>query len=124
MAVYDSYPSTGPRTKDGHAEARSHGIHIGRKKGTRNKKGFLLSPFEDMIKYHLLKGRPITRIQDELNVKLGKDIHYNTYGNFVKHLKETDKEFFDELNKLAEMRKLKLNENNGKNQLNLNQTNS
>jgi DNA invertase Pin-like site-specific DNA recombinase len=74
------------RTKQGLAAARASGKLLGRPKGSRNKRGSLLTPFANQIReYHRL-GLSVGAIQKLINPLLEKPVTYNAFKYFVQHL--------------------------------------
>lgn len=74
------------RTKQGLAAARASGKLLGRPKGSRNRKGSILTPFTEQIQtYHNL-GISIEAIRKLINPHLDKPTTYNTFKYFVKNL--------------------------------------
>ncbi|MBI1280131.1 MAG: resolvase [Anaerolineaceae bacterium] len=74
------------RTKQGLAAARASGKLLGRPKGSRNRRGSLLSPFTEQIQAYLKAGVPIRAIQRLINPLLEKPATYNTFKYFVQQL--------------------------------------
>jgi DNA invertase Pin-like site-specific DNA recombinase len=74
------------RTKQGLAAARANGKLLGRPKGSRNKRGSVLSAFTEQIQaYHKL-GLSVSAIQKLINPHLQKPVTYNTFKYFVQWL--------------------------------------
>lgn len=74
------------RTKQGLAAARASGKLLGRPKGSRNKRGSLLTPFANQIREYHRFGLSVGAIQKLINPLLEKPATYNTFKYFVKHL--------------------------------------
>lgn len=74
------------RTKQGLAAARASGKLLGRPKGSRNKRGSLLTPFANQIREYHRFGLSVGTIQKLINPLLEKPATYNTFKYFVKHL--------------------------------------
>ncbi len=75
------------RTKQGLAAARAKGKQLGRPKGSKNKKGRALDPFQTEIEKYLELGVSIKSIMKIINPQLKKPISYHSYTYFVKSLK-------------------------------------
>lgn len=71
------------RTKQGLAAAKASGKLLGRPKGSRNKKGSVLTPFTDQIQAYLKLGLSVRAIQKLINPLLEQPATYNTYKYFV-----------------------------------------
>lgn len=71
------------RTKQGMASARSQGKHVGRPKGSRNKRR-ILDPYRDQIQTYLILKIPLRRIRNLINPHLDKPISYTAYRYFVR----------------------------------------
>ncbi len=71
------------RTKQGLAAAKARGKLLGRPKGSRNKKGSVLTPFTDQIQAYLKLGLSVRAIQKLINPLLEQPATYNTYKYFV-----------------------------------------
>ncbi|MGA2296267.1 MAG: recombinase family protein [FCB group bacterium] len=76
------------RTKQGLAAAQAQGRLLGRPKGSRNKKGRLLDPFKNNIKYYLEINIPIQSILKLLNRKLSVPVSYNALKYFIENDRE------------------------------------
>lgn len=74
------------RTKQGLAAARASGKLLGRPKGSRNRRGSVLSPYTEQIKAYLSLGLSIWSIQKLINPLLEKPATYNTFKYFVQQL--------------------------------------
>jgi DNA invertase Pin-like site-specific DNA recombinase len=74
------------RTKQGLAAARASGKLLGRPKGSRTKRGSVLTPYTEQIQAYLKVGIPITAIQKLINPLLEKPATYNTFKYFVQRL--------------------------------------
>lgn len=74
------------RTKQGLAAARANGKLLGRPKGSRNKKGSLLTPFADQIREYRRLQLSINAIQKLINPLLQKPVTYNTFKYFIHQL--------------------------------------
>lgn len=77
------------RTKQGLAAARASGKLLGRPKGSRNKKGSVLSPFSEQIQAYLKLGLSMSAIQRLINPLLEKPAKYNTYKYFIQRFPKT-----------------------------------
>ncbi|MBC6936687.1 MAG: recombinase family protein [Chloroflexi bacterium] len=71
------------RTKQGLAAARASGKLLGRPKGSRNKRGSVLTPYAEQIMAYLKAGVSIRAIQKLINPLLEKPVTYNTYKYFI-----------------------------------------
>lgn len=76
------------RTKQGLEAARAKGKQLGRPKGSKNKKGRALDPFQTEIEKYLNLGVSITSIMKIINPQLEKPLSYHTYAYFVQTLKD------------------------------------
>ncbi|MBZ0282473.1 MAG: recombinase family protein [Anaerolineae bacterium] len=74
------------RTKQGLAAARASGKLLGRPKGSRNKRGSMLTPFVDQIHAYRRLGLSVNAIQKLINPLLTKPVTYNTFKYFVQQL--------------------------------------
>jgi DNA invertase Pin-like site-specific DNA recombinase len=74
------------RTKQGLAAARASGTLLGRPKGSRNKRGSVLSPFAQQIREYRRLGVSISAIQKLINPLLSAPVSYNTYKYFIQNL--------------------------------------
>lgn len=74
------------RTKQGLAAARASGKLLGRPKGSRNKRGSLLTPFTNQIREYRRLGLSVSAIQKLINPLLEKPATFNTYKYFVQQL--------------------------------------
>lgn len=74
------------RTKQGLAAARASGKILGRPKGSRNKRGSVLSQFTQQIREYRRLGVSISTIQKLINPMLGSPASYNAYKYFVRQL--------------------------------------
>jgi DNA invertase Pin-like site-specific DNA recombinase len=70
------------RTQQGLAAARASGKHLGRPKGSRDKKR-VLDPYRAQIQEYLHLRLPLRRIRTIINLQLDKPIAYNSYRYFV-----------------------------------------
>ena len=75
------------RTKQGMASARAQGKHIGRPKGSRDKKR-PLDPYRDQILEYLRIQLPLRRIHSLINTQLDKPLSYSAYRYFVRQDEE------------------------------------
>lgn len=75
------------RTKQGLAAARAQGKQLGRPKGTKNKKGRALDPFQEEMKKYLDLGVSITSIMKIINPQLDKPVNYHTYYYYIQNMK-------------------------------------
>jgi DNA invertase Pin-like site-specific DNA recombinase len=73
------------RTKQGLAAAKAQGKQLGRRKGSRNRKGRLLDPFKPLIQQYLAQKVPVASIQKIINSELDKPVTYNTFRYYVTH---------------------------------------
>ncbi len=73
------------RTKQGLAAARASGKLLGRPKGSRNKRGSLLTPFANQIREYRRLGLSVGSIQKLINPLLEKPATYNTFKYFMQH---------------------------------------
>lgn len=78
------------RTKQGLAAAKASGKLLGRPKGSRNKKGSVLSPYAEQIRAYLGLGLSISAIRKLINPLLPSPARYNTYKYFVKRFPKPD----------------------------------
>lgn len=74
------------RTRQGLAAAKASGKLLGRPKGSRNKNGFVLSPFADQIVTYRKLGLPVRSIQKLISPLLSRPVTYNTFKYFVRQL--------------------------------------
>lgn len=74
------------RTKQGLAAARASGKLLGRPKGSRNRRGSLLTPFANQIREYHRFGLSVGAIQKLINPLLEKPVTYNAFKYFVQHL--------------------------------------
>jgi DNA invertase Pin-like site-specific DNA recombinase len=75
------------RTKQGLAAARASGKLLGRPKGSKNKRGSVLTPYSEQIQAYLHLGLPLSAIQKLINPLLEKPATYNTFKYFVSRFK-------------------------------------
>lgn len=74
------------RTKQGLAAAKDKGKILGRPKGSKNKSGSVLTPYQDEIKELLSFKIPVNSIRKIINQRLEKPASYSTYKNFIQGL--------------------------------------
>jgi DNA invertase Pin-like site-specific DNA recombinase len=71
------------RTKQGLEAAKAKGQKLGRPKGSKNKSGLTLDPFEDQIRELNELGLPVASIMKIINNQLEEGVSYNTFKSFV-----------------------------------------
>ncbi|MGD9152678.1 MAG: recombinase family protein [Gammaproteobacteria bacterium] len=71
------------RTKQGLAAAKASGKQLGRPKGSKNKNGSILTPFNEQIKKYLELGLTISAIQKIINNQLAKPLRYNSFRHHI-----------------------------------------
>jgi DNA invertase Pin-like site-specific DNA recombinase len=71
------------RTKQGLEAAKAKGQKLGRPKGSKNKSGLTLDPFEDQIRELNDIGLPVASIMKIINNQLEEGVSYNTFKSFV-----------------------------------------
>lgn len=74
------------RTKQGLAAAKASGKRLGRPKGSRNKRGSVLTPFSEQIEMYLKLGLSVSAIRKLINPFLENPATYNTYKYFVQQV--------------------------------------
>jgi DNA invertase Pin-like site-specific DNA recombinase len=74
------------RTKQGLAAAKAQGKQLGRRKGSRNKKGLILTQYTEQIQTYRKLGLSLSGIRKLINRQLEKPLTYNSYQYFVRSL--------------------------------------
>jgi len=78
------------RTRQGLEAAKAKGKTLGRPKGSKNKKGLKLEPFEEQIREYVELGLPVASIMKIINNQMEEGVSYNTFKSFINiHVKET-----------------------------------
>ena len=118
MAIYSHFAQVertfiSMRTKQGLRLAKSRGKTLGRPKGSRNKKGRMLSACEADIEKLLELGVPIRSIRKIINQKVGEDISYSTYRNFIADQKNLFRVYLKNKNENEMKMKNKMKTKNG-----------
>ncbi|MFA6403102.1 MAG: recombinase family protein [Salinivirgaceae bacterium] len=76
------------RTKQGLEAAKANGVILGRRKGTKNRKGRILDPYKQQIEKFLKLELSVNSIKKIVNDQLDKPLSYNTFKSFVNFIKE------------------------------------
>lgn len=71
------------RTRQGLEAAKAKGKTLGRPKGSKNKKGLKLEPFEEQIKEYVELGLPVASIMKIINNQMEEGVSYNTFKKFI-----------------------------------------
>lgn len=74
------------RTKQGLEAAKAKGQKLGRPKGSKNKSGLTLDPFEDQIRELNELGLPVASIMKIINNQLEEGVSYNTFKSYIRAL--------------------------------------
>ncbi len=90
VAIYSYFAETereyiSIRTKEGLAAAKAQGRLLGRPKGSKNKKGSVLTPFRDQMKRYLELHLSIGSLAKIVNDQLEKPVTYNAFKYFIHH---------------------------------------
>ena len=90
LAIYSYFAETerqyiSIRTKEGLAAAKAQGQLLGRPKGSKNKKGSVLTPFRDQIQRYLELHLSIGSIAKIVNDQLETPVTYNAFKYFIHH---------------------------------------
>lgn len=75
------------RTRQGLEAAKAKGKTLGRPKGSKNKKGLKLEPFEEQIKEYVELGLPVASIMKIINNQMEEGLSYNTFKVFVRNIR-------------------------------------